>query len=163
MNRFRQHMDCPTGGPCLGGSDDCPHEEGTTMRSASEPTYTLRQRTHGGYVGKCRICGAQEVHGEAAWAERLISIHVDQVHTPSERNRRVTNEYLTKGVGMEDSEALLTGTITALLMRYASDDPPFQIERVEPIMDGEGNYSNMIRVSLASGTQLIVHVTETNP
>lgn len=129
----------------------------------SEFTFTVRQRPNGTYVGQCRICGRQEVHGEAAWAERLISTHVDQEHATDARERRITNEYLTKGVGMEDSEALLTGTITALLMKYAADDPPFRIEGVEPIVDEDGNYSNIIRVRLESGTVLTVHVIETNP
>lgn len=129
----------------------------------SDQPFTVRQRANGTYVGQCRFCAAKEVHGEAAWAERLISLHVDQEHATADTDvQSAVEDYLERSKYMDTTEAMLMGMLVSLLRQHQSEGLlGNNIALVESITDDDGNYSNMLRVTMESGAVFIVHAMET--
>lgn len=62
---------------------------------------------------------------------------------------------------VQDSRALVTGTLIGLLLRHTSDsDRAVLIDKVEMVDDDQGNHRSMVRLTMRSGVKLLIIVAE---
>lgn len=62
---------------------------------------------------------------------------------------------------VQDSRALVTGTLIGLLLRHTSDsDRAVLIDKVEMVDDDQGNHQSMVRLTMRSGVKLLIIVAE---
>lgn len=72
-------------------------------------------------------------------------------------NRPTTQEQ----IDVQDARALVTGTLLAMLYEYSQrPDRPVRIDRVDMVDDPQGNHLPMVRLTMQSGTKLLLLVQE---